>query len=491
LGVRRAESLLDMLTIERGADAPIHRQLYESLRTKILAGEMKANTRLPATRVLAQDLGVSRNTVLASYDALLAEGYLESRSGSGTWVTTLPPYAVSSHNSTARARPPSLSRRGMVMIEQPRDRTIPNRIAFHPGYPEIKSFPFATWARLLKRHARYAHEDLYGYHWIRGHPRLKVAIAEYLRISRSVECDPDQVIVVNGTQAALDILGRLLIDEGDICWMEEPGYLGAHNAIRSAGGRSVPLPVRSGEWLLDDPDRPAPRLIFVTPSCQWPLGHVMRMEERLRLLQIAERHDAWVIEDDYDSEYRFRGRPVPAMQGLDKSGRVIYLGTFAKTLFPSLRIGFIVVPPQLAERLKGVVSNTAHYPPLILQVALADFMSEGFFASHLRRMRRLYAERQKFFIEQCRRHLAEWLTIGESDAGMQLVSRLRPPLEDLTLWRQAQQEGVDFSPLSRQYVHLPPEQGAIFGYAGIDEEETRQGISALRTAFAKIGRSVV
>ncbi len=477
-----------MLTIERSASAPIHRQLYDSLRAKILSGDIKPNTRVPATRALAQNLGISRNTVLATYDALLAEGYLESRLGSGTWVATLPSDAVRSRNAVVRAKTPSLSRRGEVMVSQPRDRTIPNRIAFHPGYPEIKSFPFATWARLLKRHARYAHEDLYGYHWVAGHPRLRAAIAEYLRVSRSVECEPDHVVVVNGTQAALDILARLLIDDGDVCWIEEPGYLGAHSAIRSAGGRPVPLPVLPGGWSLEDDNRAAPRLIFVTPSCQWPLGYVMRMEERLRLLQIAERHDAWVVEDDYDSEYRFRGRPIPAMQGLDKSGRVIYMGTFAKTLFPSLRIGFIVVPPQLTQGLKRVVSNTAHYPPLLLQVALADFMDEGFFASHLKRMRKLYAGRQKFFIEQSRAHLAEWLTIAESDAGMQLVGHLKKPLDDLELLSAAQHQGVDFSPLSRQYSHLPRQHGAIFGYAGIDEKATRIGIAALKAAFIEISR---
>ncbi|WP_259666841.1 MULTISPECIES: rhizopine catabolism transcriptional regulator MocR [Rhizobium] len=473
----------DMLVLDREASVPMHRQLYEKLRSEILAGRLKADTRLPPTRLMAEDLGVSRNTVISTYDALLAEGYLESRSGSGTWVATLPADAVTARNALDKTGAPSLSSRGSRMAKQPRDRTTPGHIAFHPGYPEIKSFPFSTWARLLKRHTRYSQEDLYGYHWVTGHPRLKTAIAEYLQASRGVDCGPEQVIVVNGTQAALDILARVLVDEGDVCWMEEPGYIGAQNALLSAGARLVPLPVGRDGWSLDDEARPAPRLIFVTPSCQWPLGCVMRMEDRLRLLQIAERHDAWIVEDDYDSEYRFRGRPIPAMQGLDKSGRVIYMGTFAKTLFPSLRIGFVVVPPHLADGFKRVASNTGHYPSLLLQAALADFISEGYFATHLRRMRRLYAERQKVFVSMCHRSLNRWLSIEESDAGMQLVGRFTQAVEDETLWAAAQKQGVNFSPLSRQFFSSPPEQGAILGYAGIDLKAMREGIACLRAAF--------
>ncbi len=483
---RRTRFPSDMLVLDRDASVPMHRQLYEKLRADILAGHLKADTRLPPTRLMAEDLGVSRNTVITTYDTLLAEGYLESRSGSGTWVATLPADAVTARNVVGRTDAPSLSTRGNRMANQPRDRTIPGHIAFHPGYPEIKGFPFSTWARLLKRHTRYSQEDLYGYHWVTGHPRLKASIAEYLQASRGVDCDAEQVIVVNGTQAALDILARVLVDEGDVCWMEEPGYIGAQNALLSAGARLEPLRVGSAGWMLDDETLSPPRLIFVTPSCQWPLGCVMRMEDRLRLLQVAETHDAWIVEDDYDSEYRFRGRPIPAMQGLDKSGRVIYMGTFAKTLFPSLRIGFIVVPPHLSEGFKRVASNTGHYPSLLLQAALADFISEGYFATHLRRMRRLYSERQKVFVGLCQRHLGDWLSIEENDAGMQLVGRFLYDIEDETLWKAAQKQGVNFSPLSRLFFKNPPDQGAILGYAGIDLKAMREGIACLRASFIEI-----
>ena len=474
---------MDMLRLDRPSEVPLHRQLYDSLRVQILDGRLQADTRLPATRTLADDLGVSRNTVIAAYDALLAEGYLESRIGSGAWVATLPQDAMRARARDGPLDLPALSARGQLMTTQPLDRTIPGKIAFHPGYPEIATFPFATWARLLALHTRHAREDLYGYHLIGGHPRLKTAIANYLTASRGVICEPEQVIVVTGAQAALDLIGRLLMDEGDHFWIEEPGYLGAYSAFSSAGGRPVPLPVGRDGWTLDADGRARPRLIFVTPSCQWPLGQVMQMDERLRLLQIAERHDAWIIEDDYDSEYRLRGRPIPAMQGLDRAGRVIYIGTFAKTMFPSLRIGFVVVPAQLIEGFEQAISITAQYPPLLLQVALADFISEGFFTAHIRRMRRLYAQRQSAFIEACRNHLDPWLEVREIDTGMQLVGRFRRALNDGELLEAAHGRGVDFTRLSLQYRHSTPVQGAMLGYAGVGEDDTRAGVSRLRRAF--------
>ena len=483
---RSSRFLLDMLELDRGADLPLHRQLYNALRAHILDGRLPPKTRLPATRVLANDLDVSRNTVIAAYDALLAEGYLDSIAGSGTRVAALP--APPARRRAERDTPelPQLSARGGLMTTQPRDRTIPGRIAFHPGYPEIASFPFSTWSRLLALAMRNVGEDLFGYHLVNGHPRLRSAIAEYLAVSRGVKCTPAQVIVVTGTQAALDLIARLFMDPGDHFWIEDPGYVGAYSAFLAAGGEPSPLPVGPDGWQLEMPNRPPPRLIFVTPSCQWPLGLVMPMDVRLNLLHLAERHDAWIIEDDYDSEYRFRGHPIPAMQGLDDSGRVIYVGTLSKTMFPSLRVAYIVVPPKLVEGFDTAVSITGQYPPLLLQAALADFISQGFLATHLRRMRRLYARRQREFIARCRERLDRWLTVGEADTGMQVVGRFRQPLDDRDVLAVALRHGVDFSPLSRHYRHAPPEQGMFLGYAGVSSEAMRVGVERLRAAFEEI-----
>ena len=477
-----------MLVLDRLSQTPLHRQLYDSLRSHILDGRLPPKTRLPATRELAGDLGVSRNTVIAAYDALLAEGYLDSIAGSGTRVAALPAHPA--HATSGRKGPalPRLSERGLLMSTQPTDRTIPDHVAFHPGYPEIATFPFSTWARLVSANTRETHEDLFGYHLVNGHPRLRKALAEYLAVSRGVKCEPEQVVVMTGAQAALDLIGRLFMDPGDHFWMEEPGYLGAYSAFLSAGGKPVPLPVGPKGWLLEDPNRPPPRLIFVTPSCQWPLGLVMPMESRLRLLQIAEAHDAWIIEDDYDSEYRFRGRPVPAMQGLDDSGRVIYVGTLSKTMFPSIRVAYIVVPPSLVEGFKTAVSITGQYPPLLLQVALADFISQGFFAMHLRRMRRLYARRQREFVAMCRERLGRWLTVDEVDTGMQVIGRLTQPMDDGEVLAAALRHGVNFSRMSTQYRHSKPEHGMFLSYAGVNTEQARDGVEKLRLAFEDLER---
>lgn len=487
---RSSRLLLDLLELDRGAGLPLHRQLYNSLRAHILDGRLPPKTRLPATRVLANDLGVSRNTVIAAYDALLAEGYLDSIAGSGTRVAMLPAPPARRRAESEAPELPHLSRRGELMTTQPRDRTIPGRIAFHPGYPEIASFPFSTWSRLLALAMRNVGEDLFGYHLVNGHPRLRTAIAEYLAVSRGVKCTPEQVIVVTGTQAALDLIARLFMDPGDHFWIEDPGYVGAYSAFLAAGGRPAPLPVGPDGWQLETRNRPPPRLIFVTPSCQWPLGLVMPMDVRLNLLHVAEKHDAWIIEDDYDSEYRFRGHPIPAMQGLDDSGRVIYVGTLSKTMFPSLRVAYIVVPAKLVEGFETAVSITGQYPPLLLQAALADFIGQGFLATHLRRMRRLYARRQREFVALCRERLDRWLIVNEADTGMQVIGHFRQELDDRDVLAAALRHGVDFSPLSRHYRHATPVQGMFLGYAGVSGEAMRQGVERLRATFEDLEREV-
>jgi GntR family transcriptional regulator/MocR family aminotransferase len=450
-----------------------------------LSGKFGAHMRLPSSRELATDLGISRNTVVSAYDALLAEGYLESARGSGTRVAALPRPPVRTGARRRPARLPPLSARGKLITATPRDRMIPGEPGFHPGYPEIPTFPFDVWSRLVAANMRSAGDELFGYHFVAGHPRLRAALAEYLRVSRGVHCTAEQVIVVTGAQAALDLIGRNFMDPGDYFWIEDPGYTGAHNAFVSAGGRPVPLRVGLDGWDIAAP-KLAPRIVFVTPSCQWPLGLVMPMEERLKLLQIAAKHDAWIVEDDYDSEYRFRGHPVPAMQGIDASGRVIYVGTMSKTMFPSLRIGYVVVPPALVDGFERAVNNTGQYPPLPLQAALADFISRGFFAAHLRRMRRLYARRQSEFLALCRERLGRWMDVTEADTGMQLVGRFTRPLDDGAVMSAALRRGIDCLRLSVHYRYTPAEQGLLLGYAGVDHDGMRHGVERLRLAFRDI-----
>jgi GntR family transcriptional regulator/MocR family aminotransferase len=251
----------------------------------------------------------------------------------------------------------------------------------------------------------------------------------------------------------------------------------------AGGARLWPLRVSRQGWNLDDPDRPPPRLIYVTPSCHWPLGTSMRMGERLRLLGLAERHAAWIIEDDYDGEYRFRGRPLPALRGLAHSDRVIYVGTFGKTMFPTLRLGFLVVPHQLSPSFDRALSVTGQFASSLLQATVADFVSQGHFANHLSRMRRLYARRQEHFVRLCQRHLARWLTIEQNESGMQLLGQFTAPMDDKQVAKVAFERGVDVQPLSINYFLDPPRQGLLFGYAALDEQEMGGAVAAMRAVF--------
>lgn len=479
---------LDIMSVDRTSEEPMHRQIYGALRRYVLDGQIQPNTLLPSTRSLAEDLRVGRNTVIAAYDQLLAEGFIEARAGSGTWVAPI------QQNRTATTARPNLgtaarlSRRGQTIVDGPQPPRNAGVINFHPGVPETETFPFSIWSSLLVRNARSRDESLLGYLSFAGHPGLRQSIASNISLSRGINCTADQVIIVTGAQAALDLVSRVLMDEGDHVWMEEPGYLGAKSAFLASGAKLAPLKVDRRGWNLADPALPPPRLIYVTPSCQWPFGTTMRIEERLQLLDIAERHGAWVIEDDYDGEYRFRGRPVPALRGLDHSDRVVYIGSFGKTLIPALRIGYLIVPRELSTSFDKAVSITGQFAPLILQATVDDFIRQGYFATHLKRMRRLYARRQANFVRLCREHLGEWITIEENDSGMQLLAAFKRPLNDRDVVAAAVKEGLDVQGISINYHSTTPEHGLLLGYAAMDERQILRAILALRAAFMRIDR---
>ena len=469
---------LDTLILDRDACVPLRRQLYGQLRSMIMRGTLRPETLLPSTRALSLDVGVARNTVIAAYEQLQAEGYLTMHGGARAVVADLHvpdrPDDAPASATTAEA----LSRRGRLMIGQPRHASLPNYPAFHPGTPDIARFPFAIWRRLLLRGLSPGGEDLFGYHSLTGHAGLRAAIAGYLEASRGVRCSPQQIVVTTGAQAALDLLARLLLDPGDGVWMEEPGYLGAQSAFLAAGARLCPLRVDATGWQIGS-DAPKVRLIYLTPSCQFPLGVTMRMEQRLRLLEVARQARAWIVEDDFDSEYRFGGEPIPAMQGADRTGRVIYVGTFAKTLFPSLRLGFMVVPVALAARIDRAVNVTGQYPPLLLQSALAAFIDEGHFARHLRRMRRLYARRRGVFLQQCRERFAGVLTPLPSNAGIQVACWLNPRISDRMLAEAARPRQLNLVALSDHYRAGAAGNGLVLGYAALDAAATRAGLQTL------------
>ncbi|MBZ9842215.1 PLP-dependent aminotransferase family protein [Mesorhizobium sp. CA5] len=474
---------LDMLAVNRSSPEHLSRQLYHGLVAIIRNRTLPPGSELPSTRALAAELGLGRNTIVAAYDQLVTEGYLANRQGARPVIVDLPegPRETPAEDPPVPLRQPSL--RGQQLLSQPYHHGRPGHVAFHPGMPDAQSFPFGVWGRLVARRASHGGETLFGTYDVTGHPALKEAIAGYLYSARGVRCRPEQIVITTGAQAAFDLLARLLLDPGDTVWMEEPGYYGAKAAFTVAGARILPIAVdQERGWRLDAPNF-SPRLIYVTPACQHPLGITMRMEERLRLLDIAETANAWVIEDDFDGEYRFQGRPVPAIQSMDRSGRVIYVGTFAKLLFPALRLGFMVLPPELAGRIVNALSTTGQFAPLLLQAALADFITEGHMSRHLKRMRRIYAQRRQLFREIVTERLRDEITLSPAEAGIQVVGYLREGIDDIKVSQAAAKRAINVSPLSKYFQNTAPTQGLVLGYAACDAAQTRDGVERLAQAI--------
>ena len=484
---RYGAALLGTVSIDRESTEPLYRQLYFAIREAILAGRLRPATRLPSTRSLATDLGVSRNTVVIAFEQLLAEGYVEGRIGAGTYVsTTLPedllaarPGAASSGETEAAPRR-QLSERGRFLSGvRPPDMSPP--VAFSPGLPELGRFPFDDWARLLARHWRNPDRRFLVGGDVAGLAPLRAAIADYLGAARAVSCHADQVMIVSGAQQALDLAARVLIDPGDEVWVEDPGYMGIRGSLLAAGAQLAPVPV-DGEGLNVAAGRtraPNARLVCVTPSHQYPLGVTMSLARRLELLDWARTADAFILEDDYDSEYRYAGRPLAALQGLDGDGRVIYVGTFSKVMFPGLRLGYLVLPEALVDAFRGVRQLIDSHPSTVGQAALADFIADGFLAAHVRRMRALYAERQAALIEVIEDRLAHWIAVAPDESGMHLLGALRQEADDAALSQAAAARGVSAVALSRFYVEDAPRQGFLLGYAGIGHRAMEDGAAIL------------
>ncbi|HEU0297432.1 MAG TPA: PLP-dependent aminotransferase family protein, partial [Anaerolineales bacterium] len=398
--------------------APLYQQLYAHMRAAILSGELKRGLKLPSSRALADELGVSRNTVQNAYRQLAAEGYLESVEGSGTFVTRVlpdlllaaPGDKVPKDSSRAPVGSPGetqFSDHARLQLQAtPMPEALPQPSPTRPrpfraDVPALDVFPYELWRRLAVRQARRLPRSAFLYQDSAGYLPLREAIAAHIAVSRQVHCLPDQVMIVPGSQGALDLASRMLINSGDSVWMEDPGYPGARGAFIGAGARVVPVPVDDEGLVVDIGVARSneARLVYVTPSHQFPLGVTLSLSRRLALLDWAKRVNAYVIEDDYDSEFRFTGRPLAALQGLDDANRVIYVGTFSKVLFPSIRIGYMILPTPLIGPFLNVRRLVDIHSPMLEQAVLADFMIEGHFRRHLRRMRTLYAERRRVLLE--------------------------------------------------------------------------------------------
>lgn len=469
---------LDSLSLDPGSTTPLQRQLYGQLRRMLEERLLPPGSRLQSSRSLAADLGISRTTVVSVYDQLATEGYVDCRPGARAVVIDLPSPSPAAEFEAPQGRR-LLSSRGAIMQEQPHHHGKPGHLAFHPGMPDSDYFPFGTWSRLLARRATAAKKDLFGSHDTAGYRPLREAIASYVKVARGVRCTVEQIVITAGAQPALDLMARVLLDPGDTAWVEEPGYYGAQAAFVAAGATLHPLHVGNAGWNIDLDQTVVPRLIYVTPASQQPLGLTMRMEQRLQLIDMADRADAFIIEDDFDGEYRFHGSPIPAMQGADQADRVIYLGTFSKLLFPALRVGFMVLPKSLVGRFDNPLRITGQYASPLIQAALADFIDGGYMTTHLRRMRRIYAARREAFRQISDARLGRWMSLLPGDAGISLVGEFNDGGDDVALAAAARKRLLNVTPLSMHYRHGLPREGIVMGYAALPE-------SAMPTAFARL-----
>jgi GntR family transcriptional regulator/MocR family aminotransferase len=465
---------------EHGSGEYHHLQLYRILQTGIRQTTLPAGLKLPPTRDMARVLGIARNTVVQVYEQLVLEGLAEAGVGRGTYVKAMAPGFAGRVRAAPARRGMSLSRRGEDLVQGARASTL-QWGAFAPGVPEVRMFPAKIWMRLHTQAWRDVQPSQLSYATGAGHPDLRGAIAEYLQGTRGVACHADQVVITNGTQQALHLVAQLLADGGDTVWLEDPGYWGARSVFRNAGLVLQPVPL-DAEGLAPTAQQQLapPRLMFLSPSHQYPTGVLMSHGRRRQLLDYAARHHVWIVEDDYDSEFRFAARPLPALQGLDEHGRVLYLGTFSKTLFPSLRLAYLVLPRDLVDNFSRALNELFREGQTLQQMVLARFMREGHYARHIRRMRSVYAARRGALIEAIGGRFGQRLPVLGSDAGLHLVLGLPPQVDDDAVARQALQAGVMTRPLSLYSLRKPvPARGLVLGYGAVTEQEVRASFERL------------
>ena len=484
----------ELMLPAREPETPVYRWIYAALRTEILEGRLRPGSRLPSSRDLASQYRLSRGTIVTAFEQLKSEGYIEGTIGSGSYVSKVLPEQLLKV-TTARAELHTFrngTRRTQRNLSEyaRRLRWFPplelRSRAFLPNVPALDLFPTTLWAQIAARRFRMATAALLLGCDPLGYRPLREAIADYLRTSRGVRCSFEQVVIVSGVQEALDLTVRLFLNPGDRLCMENPGYIGASCVFEAIGAQVVPAPVDDDGMVLDNRSVRGARLIYVTPGHQFPLGVTMSLPRRLHLLELAEKSDALIFEDDYDSEYRYSGRPMPALQGLDRAGRVLYAGTFGKTLFPSLRLGYLVVPTDLVSVFQSAKAVTNRHAPLLDQVVLCDFISEGHFGRHLRRMREVYSERLSVLLESARQKLDGLLEVSNIEAGLQTVGWLDARIDDEAAVKAAAARQVEVVPLSRYDRGQPKRKGLQLGFAASIPNEIRRGVRELAIALEEV-----
>lgn len=487
------EAAIPFVALE--ADArPLYRQIYDGYRRAILEGRLRAGQRIPSTRALARELGISRLPVLTAFEQLLHEGYLEGRPGSGTFV------ASSLQEMRDAAAPADTSPRGrssrkrvdaITSALRPREvrSPTPELGAFRVSLPALDHFPYKIWTRLVTRHARAMSIEQMAYGDPAGYLPLRHAVADYLRTARAVACDAGQVLIVSGSQMALHLCARVLLGPRDTICFEDPGYPGARAALTATGATLQSVPVDGDGLVVQSMARrkiPA-RAVYVTPSHQYPFGVSMNVSRRLELLRWARRNQAWIIEDDYDSDYRYSSRPLGALQGMNGADQVIYTGTFSKVLFPAMRIGYVVAPPSLVDRFIEQRLTLDLFPQTLDQLVLTDFLCEGHFSRHVRRMRTVYQARRDALVSGIRKHLGGLLTIVNADAGMHLTAKLPTGFDDVDIVRRAREREISAIALSTCYAANEGDPGLVLGFGGVPEAEIARGVLILAGVLADIG----
>jgi GntR family transcriptional regulator/MocR family aminotransferase len=467
-----------LISVRRRDARPLHQQIYDAFQRRILSGELRAGQLVPSTRELAHDLRISRLPVLNAYARLQAEGYVETRAGTGTFI-------AASLKTPSRTIVSAGSRRVSAHAEALPDYERPTWAArlgpFQVGQPDLDSFPIGVWSKVVARHARRLEVADLQYGDVQGLGELRDVIASYVRTSRGVRCEASQVLIVSGSQQALDLATRVLLDAGDNAWVEDPGYWLVRHALNASGCRAVPVAVDREGMSVSTAIKSGvkARAAFVTPAHQYPMGVTMSVARRLQLLEWAKRASGWIVEDDYDSEFRYDSMPIASLQGLDRDARVIYIGTFSKVMFPSLRLGYMVVPEDLVGRFLSMRLAMDLGPPLSTQAAMAAFIREGHFARHIRRMRNLYAERRQVLLDAIDRELRGVAHVTGDAAGMHLAVLLERG-DDRKIAANAEEHGLLLSPLSDLYVAAPVRSGFVLGFGNTKTSQIKRAVRQLK-----------
>ena len=488
-------ALLLSIEIDRSSPNTVSNQLYTTMREFIHVGGLHLGERLPSSRTLALDLKLSRTTVINVFDRLIAEGLVESRTGAGTFVSNawmsarpVPAEETNADVIEQRIRKPRLSRIYTQASDAFVDRLGHQTKAFTTALPAFDAFPRALWAQLVTKQWRSSSETTMGYGDPCGYYPLRQAIASHLLSNRGIKCEAEQIFIVSGAQQAFQLIGTVLLDPNECAWFENPGAIGARNSLIACGARLIPVPVDRDGLVVEDGLRQAPqfRLAFVTPSHQQPLGVSMSLDRRYALLQAAEDANAFIIEDDYDGEFRYSGQPPPTLKSIDTIGRVIYVGTFSKTLFPALRLGFFLAPPQLVDIFDHVSKALLQGVPSSHQGVVAEFMQEGHFATHIRRMRKTYAERHQVLCDAAEQKINGLLEIVPTDTGLHTIGRLPPELSETAVAAAALGRNIVVTPIERFCIAPTGHKGLVLGFSGIKPPEIIDGVQVLAEVLEKL-----